>query len=148
MAKDKIVVTLGGLSLRKTKKASKKMVKRVMKDKTYRRTVKEAGGLSRKASKQVARAAVHTVFKHHKEIEERPSLARLWTEAAARTVSDRKAAERTAKKREKQRDRELIKKWKKRGGKYIPKKGLVKLLKAEKLPKMKKGKYNKPWKAK
>ncbi len=144
MPKSKIVWTVGGLSRRNTKKGSKKLVKKVMKDKKYRRALKKADVRDRKTTRSVTQAAVGSVMRHHEMIEKRPSTRLLQAELLARLVGDTREAKKIAKKRAKLKNKKLVSTWKKRGGKYDPKTGLVYLLKAEKLPKLKRAKAYKP----
>lgn len=144
MSGSRIVWTVGGLSKGKMKKGSKKLVKKVMKDKKYRRALKKEDVRSRKTAKTVATAAVRSVLRNHEVVEKRPSTLLLCAELLARVVGDRREAEKAAKKRAKMRNKALVAKWKRRGAKYDPKSGMVKLLKADRLPKMKRARPNKP----
>lgn len=140
----KIVWTVGGLSRGKIKKGSKKLVRKVVKNKKFRRALKKEGIRSRETLKTVAKTTVGTVLANHEVIERRPTALQLYAELWGRMTADPAEGARVAQKREKERTKKLIRVWKKRGGKYDPKSGLVKLLKAEKLPKLKKAKPNKP----
>lgn len=136
--KAKIVWTVGGLSCRSRKKQEKKLAKKVMGDKQYRRALKKSDVRDRRTVEKITSAAVDSVMRHHEIVEKRPSTLALQAELLARLVEDPQKAARMAKKREKIRTKKLVLKWKRRGAKYDKKTGLVRLLKAERLPKAKK----------
>ncbi len=144
MPEPKIVWTVGGLSRRHLKKGEKKLTRKVMKDKKYRRALKKADVRDRKLAKKVTQAAVGSMMRHHEVVEKRPSALLLQAELLARLAGNAKEAAKITKKREKTRAKKLVLKWKKRGARYDKKTGLVRLLKAEKLPKLKKVKPYRP----
>ena len=143
--KDKqIVITVAGLSKKEKKKVTNRLVKEVMKDKKYRQTVKNAGKkISSDAAEAAARVAVTRALDKEdgqKSVTLASSGLDAYANLIARFSKARKKKAKMAKKR--------IKNLKKKGGKFIKKTGLVRLLKADKLPKAVKAKKHKAYKAK
>ncbi len=133
-----IVITLNGLSDKEQRKVSDRLVKKVMKDKKFRRTMDTAGKkLSRRAAETAARVAVSEAL----GVEQDPavtadrgvSLGTSGLDIYADLVSRFAKARRKKKKNEKKHAKKQAKKLKKKGGKLNKKTGLVKLMKAEKL---------------
>jgi hypothetical protein len=138
-----IVITLNGLSDKEQRKVSDRLVKKVLKDKKFRRTMDTAGKkLSKKAAETAARVAVSEAL----GVEQDPtvqadrgvSLGTSGLEIYADLVSRFAKARRRKKKNEKKVAKKQAKKLKKKGGKLSKKTGLIKLMKAEKLKRVSK----------
>lgn len=149
-----IVVTLNGLSRKEQRKVSDRLVKKVMKDKTFRRNMDTAGKkLSRKAAETAARVAVDEALgvETSAQADRGVSLGLSGLEAYTEMVGRFAAARRKQKKLAKKAEKKKIKRLKKQGGKLNKTTGLIKLMKVEKVkkaPKSKKLKYKKPGKKK
>ena len=151
-----IVVTLNGLSRKEQRKVTDRLVRKVMKDKKFRRSMDQGGKRAgRKAAEAVARVAVNEAL----GVEQDPAVQaeggvslgmsglEIYADMVSRFARARKKQKKLAKKAEKKK----IKALKKKGGKYNKKTGLITLMKAEKVkkaPKAKKLKYRKPKKKK
>lgn len=143
MSKSEIKCTVGGLPRRAVKRSERKMTKQIMKDREYRRTLKEADVHGRQNAKTVTKAAVGAMMRGRESVDQRSTP--LWKEEwLAILAGDSRKAAKIAKKREKIRTKKLVATWKRRGAKYDKKTGLVRLLKAKRLPGLKRIKPYKP----
>ena len=142
--KSKIIVTWGAISPRKKKKVSGALVKKVMKDKDFKKTVDKMGKkISRDAARVAVRVAVEEALNQEKSSGD-VVLGRSGLEIYTDLVNRFSAARKKRKKKLKRAEKKKAKWYKKHGGKLNRKTGLVRLRKADKcvkLPKAKKLKY-------
>lgn len=151
-----IVVTLNGLSRKEQRQVTDRLVRKVMKDKKFRRSMETEGKRAgRKAAEAVARVAVNEALGVDQDPNVRAeggvSLGMSGLEIYADMVSRFARARKKQKKLLKKAEKKKIKALKKKCGKYNKKTGLITLMKAEKVkkaPKAKKLKYRKPKKKK
>lgn len=149
--KDKqIVITVAGLSRKEKKKVTNRLVKEVMKDKAYRKTVKNAGKkISSEAAEAAARVAVARALSKDEDGKSKSiTLATSGLEVYANMIARFSKARKKKAKIIKKKAKKKIKALKKKGGKFIKKTGLIKLMKADKLPKVIRAKKHKAYKAK
>ncbi len=149
--KDKqIVITVAGLSGKERKKVTNHLVKEVMRDKTYRKTVKNAGQkISSEAAEAAARVAVTRALSKDEDGKGKSvTLATSGLEAYTNMIARFSKARKKKAKMLKKSKKKSIKALKKKGGKFIKKTGLIKLMKADKLPKVIRAKKHKAYKAK
>ena len=146
-----IVVSLNGLTRREQRKVEDRLIKKVMKDKKYRKAMNVAGKkLSKKAAETAARVAVSEALGTDQDpavlADSGVSLGLSGLELYADLVARFAKARRQQKKNLQKKAKKKAKALKKKGGKLSKKTGLITLLKAEKMkkaPKAKKFKYKK-----
>jgi len=145
----KIIVTVAGLTPKEQKKVTGRLVKAVMKDKDYRKTVNSTGKkITEEAAEAAARAAVQEALGTAESEEHGVTLHDSGLDTYAALVSRFAKARRQKKKNEKKKAKKAAKKLKKKGGKLNKKTGLIKLMKADKLKKAPMAKKHKAYKAK
>lgn len=149
--KDKqIVVTVAGLSRKEKKKVTNRLVKEVMRDKGYRKAVKHAGKkITSEAAQAAARVAVSRALSKDEDGKSKSvTLATSGLEVYSNMIARFSKARKKKAKMIKKKAKKSIKILKKKGGKFIKKTGLIKLMKADKLPKIIRAKKHKPYKVK